>query len=66
MTLEDVKKEVADIERVMGDDEMAHSYEDALHESFIHHIADSDLGELSEMAKEVLKTSDLNFARWCA
>lgn len=66
MKIEDVKKRVAEIEAMKGDDESAHNAEDALYASFIQHVADTADGELAEMAREVLKTADISFARWCA
>jgi hypothetical protein len=66
MKIEDVKKCVAAIEAMKDDDESAHDAEAALYASFIQHVAETAGGELAEMAREVLKTSDIEFARWCA
>lgn len=66
MTLDEIRAAVAEIEALKGDDEAAHSLEDALHVDFIHHVADVAGGELSEMAREVLRTEKIDFARWCA
>lgn len=49
-----------------GDDEVAHSNEDALHVRVLQAIA---LGECSDpvaCAREALKSIDIEFARWCA
>ena len=66
MNLDDVKKSLADIEAMKDDDESAHNAEDALYASFIQHVADTAGGDLAEMAREVLKTADIDFTRWCA
>lgn len=63
-TLDDVKNEVARIEAMKDDDELAHSSEDDLHQAVLHQIA---LGhpQSAEMAKEALRTRNIYFARWC-
>jgi len=66
MDLDEVKKRVADIGFMQGDDEAAHSNEDDLHVDFIRHVAAAGTPELAEMAKEILKVCDMDFARWCA
>ena len=66
MTLEEIRAEVARIDHIKGDDESAHSMEDGLMERFIMHVAEHGPADLAEMAREVLKTGDISFARWCA
>lgn len=66
MTLDDIKKAVAEIEEISDDDETAHAREDDLFMAFINHVARSGPPELAEMASEVLKTQQIGFARWCA
>lgn len=66
MNVEECKKRVDFIREIAWDDESAHGNEDQLHHDFIQHIANSEYGELSEMAKEILKTDDIDFERWCA
>lgn len=44
-----------------GDDEVAHAMERELHEQVL-----AELSETSELAKEALKTKDLDFSRWFA
>ena len=71
MTLDDVKKAVVHIEEIKGDDESAHSHEDELHQAVLKEIASlnphDDLSvDAIEMAKEALKTLDIDFSRWCA
>jgi hypothetical protein len=48
------------------DDEYAHWYEDDLYHDFVKHIADTEGGELADMAKAILKTEDVPFERWYA
>lgn len=67
MTIEDVKKRVEGIGKVGEDnDEAAHSFEDDLYFDFVKHVANSKLGEVSLIAKEVLKTKRFDFGRWYA
>ena len=54
------------IEAMKGDDESAHSAEDGLRAEFIALVAEVGSPELAEMAREVLKTDDIRFCRWCA
>lgn len=63
MTKEEIRKTVAEIERIKGDDEGAHSLEDYLREQFIRFVAEQG-GEIGELAKEVLKTEDIRFGRY--
>lgn len=50
-----------------GDDERAHSKEDALRELALKTIFKSeDLDEIKKIAKFALKTKKLEFSRWCA
>jgi hypothetical protein len=65
MELKEIKTRIDNIKAVSGDDEVAHIEEDALREDFIKYIAIGG-NVTSEMAKEVLKTNDIDFARWCA
>lgn len=64
-TAKDVKSVVKGIRAIASDDEAAHSYEDALHEKVLQLVADG-ADDAPELAKEALKTTKLNFARWCA
>lgn len=63
MTLEEIKEEVANIERNKRNREVAHQMEDVLRDDFICFVSKQD-GEIGEMAKEVLKTSGIKFERW--
>lgn len=66
MTLDEIKKAVQHIEDIAGDNESAHGEEDSLRAAFIAYVAETADGELAEMSREVLKTDDINFARWYA
>lgn len=67
MKLEDVRIAVVRIEHAKDDYEVAHGLEDGLHHDFIAHIATlSMLPNLSAMAKEILKTDNIDFPRHCA
>ena len=66
MTLDEIKKNVENIKTLSndGDDEIAHKLEDELYVAFVEHVAKSDLGNISIMAKEIIKTKYFNFSRW--
>ena len=68
MTLEEIKKRVEYIREIKGDDESAHSHEDKLYEDFIRfcETPGDALANVPLMAQEVLKTKEIDFARWCA
>lgn len=65
MTIEQVKELVAMIKALQADDEVAHSYEDALYEAVLKETA-KGAENAPQLAKEALKTTKLKFARWCA
>ena len=64
MNIDEIKKRVAEIDAIKDDPEKAHISERALMDDFIKHIADNGPADLAEMAKEVLKTWDIDFHRW--
>ena len=68
MTTEEINERLQKIEAMKDDDEMAHSEEDYLHQSFIAYVAElkEHLPELAAKAELVLKTREIDFARWCA
>ena len=66
MTLDDIRRRVANIASAAGDDERAHSLEDDLMCDFIDHVAKFGPPDLAEMAAAVAATAKLDFARWCA
>jgi flagellin-specific chaperone FliS len=52
-----------------GDDEAAHSREDALYQYFIEQISNGEIKTIEEarqLAKRVLFTKELTFSRWYA
>jgi hypothetical protein len=65
MNREDALMLVEKISQSSEDDEMAHAYEDSLMLRFIEDIALRD-DELGEIARIILTTREINFARWCS
>ena len=65
MNLKEAQEYVQAIRDMAADDELAHSFEDALYFDFAVMVAQSD-SEFSEIAKEICKTMDIDFARRCA
>ena len=63
-----IRSSIHELVRIAGDDEAAHSFEDDLREKVLQDIASGKYTaeECSEFAAEVLKTSQVIFARWCA
>ena len=66
MTIEDAKTRVQAIKDIAGDDEVAHGTEDHLYQQFIEDIANGQTEDIQEIAKIILTTEDIDFARWCA
>jgi len=66
MDLEYITRELAKIEAMKGDYEMAHSVEDALRAKFIAHVAKVGPPELALMANELLESDNIVFDRHCA
>lgn len=62
MTLKEIKRRIIEIEKISDDDEQAHYQEDCLYWDFIKHVARTK-GEFQEMAKEILKTQEIDFTR---
>lgn len=65
MTIDEVKDRLAKIDYAKHDDQYAHSLEDELHQDVLLAIATFDCGNPAALAKEALKTLDINFYRWC-
>jgi hypothetical protein len=61
-----IRQRVWEIASMAHDPEAAHGEEDRLHKQFIEYIASHGPDPFAEMAKEVLKTEDIDFSRWCA
>ena len=69
MKIQEVKERLAEIEHCKDDDEMAHSYEDDLFYDFVEAVKDGKYKtrkEIIEVAAELFKVRDINFARWHA
>lgn len=66
MNIEYIKSCVKNVEKRKNDNEIAHKLEDRLCNEYITYIAESGIEKISEMAKEVLKTKDIDFSRWYA
>ena len=67
MTIEEIQKRIAKIEsHGARDNEIAHGFEDDLYREFIEHVALGvfDIITLSNLAKEVLKSQQLDFDRY--
>lgn len=54
------------VQNVKGDDETAHSLEDALYIAVLEEIAENGHPEAASLAKEALKTQKMTFSRRCA
>lgn len=66
MTLEELKKRIEEeIKGEQHDDERAHGNEDDLRHEVLEAIANG-VPNAQELALEVLKTSKIDFSRWCA
>lgn len=65
MTVDEVKRRVAEIEALAFDDEAAHSEEDKLRADVLRAIAAGDCADPAAIAQAVLETSKIDFARWC-
>lgn len=65
MTLAEIEKEVRRIEDAKGDPEVQHGIEDDVRVRVLVAIAQGATNA-RELAEAVLKTSDLDFPRWCA
>lgn len=66
MNLAEAIKRVQQIRDISSDDESAHGKEDALYFDFVKHVSEHGNKALREMAAEILKTEEINFARCCA
>ncbi len=65
MDVDEVRERVAEIAKKAGDPEVAHIAEDTLWLAVLQNIAESDC-EHAELAREAIKTDDLEFSRWYA
>lgn len=65
MTPDDVRARVQHIADISADDESAHGAEDRLHVDVLRAVA-AGHPDAAALAREALKTDDIDFARWCA
>lgn len=65
VTVDAVNEAVTEIAACAGDDEGAHSYEDSIRDDVLRAIA-AGAPNAAELAAAVLKTGEIDFARWCA
>ncbi len=65
---ESFRKDIQKIRECAGDYEVAHGLEDKLYKEFVEFVANDKWidADTREMAKEVLKVKDIEFARYCA
>lgn len=66
MTLDEVEAEVERIRGLADDDESAHGAEDDLWEKVLRTIASGYGDKPSALAAAALKTTEIDFQRWCA
>ena len=66
MDVEYARQEVERIRLMAGDYEAAHGAEDALYCRFVEVIAHDAPYPFNEIAKEIYKTREIDFARHCA
>lgn len=66
MNLEELKNRIKDISECSGDDEAAHCMEDRLYFDLIKSISEEKCEDIVLCCKEILKTKDIDFQRWCA
>ena len=64
MTLEELRYRIEKIKEVAHEDGIAHSHEDDLREDVLLAIADGAPNAI-ELAREVLKTGEIEFERRC-
>ncbi|WP_131501286.1 hypothetical protein [Lactobacillus crispatus] len=66
MNVSEAKEWVNDIKDSRRDFEMAHCLEDELYLKILREIADGTCEDPQQVAKEAIKTQDINFPRYCA
>lgn len=66
MTLDEIRAEVERIRGVANDYEVAHGWEDDLHQSVLAAIRDGTCEAPPAAAMIALTTRDIDFARYCA
>lgn len=66
ITVEYIQEQVEKIKRSTGDYELAHGLEDDLFEDVLTAIAEGSCEDPKACAKEAIKSTDIEFARYCA
>jgi hypothetical protein len=66
MDVTEVIRRVAVVRSLAGDDETAHGAEDELWRGVLAAIANGECDDPEACAAEALKTSEIDFHRWCA
>jgi hypothetical protein len=66
MTFDELNERIALIRACSDDPEAAHSREDDLRDDVLKFIASGHCLDPIEYAKRVLRTSEIEFERWCA
>ena len=64
MTIVEITKKLEKIKDCRWDDETAHGLEDNLMRDFIEYIGDLGIPDVSEKAKLVLQSTEIDFHRW--
>lgn len=64
--IEKARDAVQAIKAASFDPEAAHSMEDGVRCEFLQYVADAKLGDISEAAKILLETEEIDFPRWSA
>ncbi len=57
---------VLKLKGMAGDDECAHSEEDAIHRRVLSAIAEGKCTDPAECSRLAISTDEIDFARWCA
>lgn len=65
MNIHQIRQSIESIKEASGDDEKQHSWEDDLWENVLRAISGGAKNP-DKLAKEALKTKELDFERWCA
>lgn len=66
MSKDELRERINKIQENSYDDEVAHSLEDDLYRDFIESLAAGTITSPATMAKMLLETKKMDFARWCA
>jgi hypothetical protein len=66
MTIDEAKERFAQVAKMAGDDEAAHSAEDRFHQDVLFAIAHGLCDSPVEVCSIALSTLSLDFCRWCA